>query len=249
MAIRLQVIVRGRFVGLLTTVALAAAWSCAATAAAAAPSKEKSGFVALTGHDGREHWLGYGRDKAKNSWPENWEFVDGVLHAKGGGADLKTREQYGDFDFRFEWKVTPGANSGVMYRVSQESDPAYYTGPEYQVLDNARHADGANPETSAASVYALYAPSKDATKPAGEWNEARIVVSGNHVEHYLNGEKVVDYQLGSADWNQRVAASKFAAWKKFGVNRRGHVVLQDHGNEVWYRNVRIKSLDGESQRK
>ena len=250
MAVRWQVIFRGRFVGLLiSAVALAAVWSCTGPAAAAAPSKKESGFVALTGHDGREHWLGYGLDKAKDSWPANWEFVDGVLHAKGGGADLKTREQYGDFDLRFEWKVPRGANSGVMYRVSQETDPAYYTGPEYQIVDNVGHADGANPDTSAASVYALYAPSKDVTKPAGGWNEARIIVSGNHVEHYLNGEKVVEYQLGNADWNKRVAASKFAAWKKFGTNRRGHIVLQDHGDQVWYRNVRIKSLDDESQNK
>jgi hypothetical protein len=84
-------------------------------------------------------------------------------------------------------------------------------------------------------------------RPAGEWNEARIVVNGNHVEHYLNGAKVVDYELGSDDWNRRVAATKFDAWKKFGKNRRGHVVLQDHGNEVWYRNVRIKNFNGGSQ--
>jgi hypothetical protein len=175
--------------------------------------------------------------------------VDGVLHTKGGGVDLKTREQYGDFDLRFEWKVASGANSGVMYRVSQESDPAYYTGPEYQIVDNVGHADGANPKTSAASVYDLYAPNNDVTKSAGGWNEARIVVSHNRVEHYLNGKKVVEYELGSADWNRRVAASKFATWKKFGKNPRGHVVLQDHGDEVWYRNVRIKTLDGDPKKK
>jgi hypothetical protein len=250
MSVRWQAILRGRLIGLLiAAVALAAVWSCATATIAAEPSKKESGFVPLTGKDGRQHWLGYGLDKAEDTWPPNWEFVDGVLHAKGGGADLKTREQYGDFDLRFEWKVPLGANSGVMYRVSQESDPAYYTGPEYQVVDNKRHADGANPVTSAASVYGLYPPSKDVTKPAGGWNDARIVVSHNHVEHYLNGTKVAEYDLGSADWKKRVAASKFAAWKKFGTNRRGHVVLQDHGDQVWYRNMRIKSLDGETKSK
>jgi 3-keto-disaccharide hydrolase len=244
MADRSQAIVGGRFLGLsATALALAAIWSCAMIGLAREPA-EKNGFVALTGKDGREQWIGYGLDVAKDSWPANWEFVDGVLHTKGSGVDLKTRKQYRDFDLRFEWKVPPGANSGVMYRVSQETDPAYYTGPEYQIIDNVLNADGASPDTSAASVYALYPPSKDVTKPAGSWNEARIVVCGNHVEHYLNGEKVVDYQLGSADWKQRVAASKFAAWKKFGTNRRGHIVLQNHGNDVWYRSVRIKSLDG-----
>jgi hypothetical protein len=136
-----------------------------------------------------------------------------------------------------------------MYRVSQESDPAYFTGPEYQIVDNVGHPDGKNPKTSAASLYDLYSPSKDLTKPAGDWNEGRIVISHNHVEHYLNGKRVVAYELGSADWKKRVAASKFAEWKKFGMNRRGHVVLQDHGDQVWYRNVRIKSLDSESQSK
>jgi hypothetical protein len=250
MYVRWQAILRGRFIGLLiAAVALVAVWSCATAAMAAELSKKESGFVPLTGNDGRQHWSGYGLDKAEDTWPPNWEFVDGVLHAKGGGADLKTREQYGDFDLRFEWKVPPGANSGVMYRVSQENDPAYYTGPEYQIVDNARHADGANPVTSAASVYGLYPPSKDVTKPAGGWNDARIVVSKNHVEHYLNGKKVAEYDLGSADWKKRVAASKFAAWKKFGTNQRGHVVLQDHGDQVWYRNVRIKSLDDETKSK
>jgi hypothetical protein len=249
MAVRSQEILRGNIVGLLiAAVALEAICWCAATAVAA-PAKKENGFVALTGPDAREHWSGYGLDKSKDTWPSNWEFADGALHCKGGGTDLKSRQQYGDFDLRFEWKVSPGANSGVMYRVSQEKDPAYHTGPEYQVVDNARHPDGKNPETSAASVYALYTPSKDMTKPAGEWNKARIVISKNHVEHYLNGAKVAEYDLGSDDWNKRVAASKFAAWKKFGTNPRGHVVLQDHGDEVWYRNVRIKSLDNESKSK
>jgi hypothetical protein len=250
MTVRCQLNLRNKFCRLLlAALALEAACWCAATATAAAPAKKEKGFVALTGADAREHWSGYGLDKAKDTWPPNWEFADGALHCKGGGADLKSRRQYGDFDLRFEWRVSPGANSGVMYRVSQEKDPAYHTGPEYQVVDNARHPDGKHPETSAAAVYALYAPSKDATKPAGEWNKARIVISKNNVEHYLNGTKVAEYNLGSDDWNKRVAASKFAAWKNFGTNPRGHVVLQDHGDEVWYRNVRIKNLDDEPKSK
>ena len=125
-------VLRGCGIGLLLVVA---------TATASAAAEDESGFVLLTGQDGREHWLGYGRDNAKDTWPKNWEFVDGVLHAKGGGADLKTREQYGDFDLRFEWKIAPKGNSGVMYRVSQEKDPAYFTGPEYQVIDDVGNED------------------------------------------------------------------------------------------------------------
>jgi hypothetical protein len=232
---------RGWGVGLLLVVAVATA--------SAAVAEEESGFVLLTGQDGREHWLGYGLDDAQNTWPANWEFVDGVLHAKGGGTDLKTREQYGDFDLRFEWKIATNGNSGVMYRVSQEADPAYFTGPEYQVIDDVGNEDAANLDTSSASIYALYAPEKRYAKPAGEWNEARIVVNGNHVEHYLNGVKAIECELGSDDWNRRVTASKFDEWKKFGKNRRGYIDLQDHGDQVWYRNVRIKSLDSASQEK
>jgi hypothetical protein len=91
----------------------------------------------------------------------------------------------------------------------------------------------------------LYPPTKDASKPVGEWNRSRIVLKGNRVRHFLNGEEVVDVELGSEDWNKRVAESKFAAWPKFGKNKKGHIVLQDHGDEVWYRNMRIKKLDGE----
>lgn len=210
---------------------------------------EEQGFVRLTDKDGREHWLEYGLHNERDTWPANWEFENGVLHAKGGGADLRTRQEYGDFDLRFEWKISPSGNSGVMYRVSQEEDPAYYTGPEYQVIDDVHNEDAANPETSAASVYALYAPEKRVAKPAGEWNEARIVVRGNDVEHYLNGVRVLQCEIGSEDWNRRVQASKFGAWPKFGKNRRGFIDLQDHGDEVWYRNVRIKTLDGAPQGK
>ena len=233
-------VLRGCRIGLLMVVA---------TATGSAAAEDDTGFVLLTGQDGREHWLGYGRDNSQDTWPANWEFVDGVLHAKGGGADLKTREQYGDFDLRFEWKIANKGNSGVMYRVSQEKDPAYFTGPEYQVIDDVGNEDAASLDTSSASIYALYAPEKKYSKPAGEWNDSRIVVKGNHVEHYLNGEKAIECEMGSDDWNRRVKASKFDAWKKFGKNSRGYIDLQDHGDQVWYRNVRIKSLDGAPQEK
>jgi hypothetical protein len=212
----------------------------------AADSVEE-GFTNLTDSDARDHWLGYGMDAAENTWPANWEFADGVLHAKGGGNDLKTRDEFGDFDLRFDWKISPKGNSGVMYRVSQETDPAYFTGPEYQVIDDVGNEDAVSPDTSSASCYALYAPNKQMAKPAREWNEGRIIVKDNHVEHYLNGEKVTEYKLGSDDWNKRVAGSKFGEWKKFGKNSQGVIDLQDHGNEVWYRNVRIKKLDGPAQ--
>ncbi|HEX6962081.1 MAG TPA: DUF1080 domain-containing protein [Lacipirellula sp.] len=201
--------------------------------------KQGAGFVKLFEGDKDKTWVGYNKD----AWPEGWELKDGILHRTGSGGDLQTVEEYGDFDLRFGWKVSEGGNSGVMYRVSREKGPAYETGPEYQILDNARHRDGGSPLTSSASLYALYAPSKDVVKPAGKWNKARIVVRGNRIQHYLNGEKVVDAEIGSDDWNKRLAESKFATWPKFAKNQRGFIVLQDHGDEVWFRNMRVKRLD------
>jgi hypothetical protein len=180
--------------------------------------------------------------------PDVWKVIDGALVVSGKngkkGGDIVTNDKYENFELAFQWKVTPGANSGVMYRVSESKGSPYETGPEYQILDNAKHSDGKNPKTSAASAYALYAPTKDATKPVGEWNKARIVVKGNHVEHWLNGEKVVEYDFGSDDWNKRVAASKFAEMDQFGKEKAGHIDLQWHGDEVAYRSIKIKVLEG-----
>lgn len=204
----------------------------------AARKNKEVGFTHLLAGDSQEAWKGYG----KEGWPEGWKLENGVLHRHAAGGDLMTKKDYGDFDLRFGWKVSEGGNSGVMYRASELKEPAYVTGPEYQVLDNAKHADGKSPLTSTGSLYALYPPSEDATKPAGEWNYSRILVKGKHVQHFLNGKKIVDVEVDSDDWNKKLAASKFATWPKYGKNDRGHVVLQDHGDQVWYRNIRIKDL-------
>jgi hypothetical protein len=179
--------------------------------------------------------------------PDVWKVIDGalVVSPKNGkkGGDIVSNDEYESFELAFEWKVTKGANSGIMYRVSEEKGQPYETGPEYQVLDNKGHGDGKDPKTSAASCYALYAPVKDFTRPIGEWNRGRIVVNGNHVEHWLNGEKVVEYDFGSDDWNKRVEASKFAKMERFGKEKKGRIDLQWHGDEVAYRNIKIKVLD------
>jgi hypothetical protein len=211
----------------------------ATSAETAVKKKKEVGFANLFEGDKDKTWVGYGKD----TWPEGWELSEGVLHRKTGGGDLQTVEEFGDFDLRFGWKIAPGGNSGVMYRVSREKGPAYETGPEYQILDDAAHRDGKSPLTSAGSLYALYAPSQKVVKPAGKWNRSRIVVEGNHVRHFLNGEKVVDVEIGSDDWKAKLAESKFATWPKFAKNDMGHIVLQDHGDEAWFRNMRIKRLD------
>ncbi len=227
--------------GLLTLAGRAAA----ETAPNTLSQKEKAdGWKLLFDGKTTDGWRAYrGKDI-----PDVWKAIDGALvvsrnNGKNGG-DIVTTDKYENFELVFDWKVTPGANSGVMYRVSESKGAPFETGPEYQILDNAKHSDGKNPKTSAASCYAVYAPTKDVTRPVGEWNQGRIVVNGNHVEHWLNGEKVVEYDFGSDDWKQRVAKSKFAKMDDYGKEKTGHIDLQWHGDEVAYRNIKIKVLEG-----
>lgn len=190
--------------------------------------------------DGRttSAWRGY----KKANFPGGWTVVDDALTRTGGGGDLVTKEEFGDFELSLEWRIGPGGNSGVMFRVSEDKGAPYETGPEMQVLDNKLHRDGRNPLTSAGSCYALYAPLEDAAKPAGEWNQARIVAKGPKVQFFLNGKMTAEFEIGSADWNQRVGGSKFKAWDKFGKNAKGFIALQDHGDPVSYRNIKVRRL-------
>jgi hypothetical protein len=212
----------------------------AATAAVPAPSGG-AWEVLFDGTDLR-HWRGYRREDV----PAAWRIEDGSLAlvpgGEGQGGDLVTRDTFGDFELELEWRVTPGANSGIFFRGTEAEPWIYQSAPEMQVLDNAGHADGRSPLTSAGSNFALHAVGADVTRPVGEWNQARVVARGSHVEHWLNRTKVVEYELWSPDWERRVAASKFAAWPPYGRASAGHVALQDHGNPVWFRNIRIRRL-------
>lgn len=203
------------------------------TATAVAATGAESDFRPLT------QWRSYGGAGVPSS---NWEIADGLIRHTPGGGDLTSVETFGDFELTFDWKISPGGNSGVMYRVDESYGAPYQSGPEYQILDNAGHADGQLPTTSAASAFGLYAPTGAAPRPVGEWNSARIVARGTYVEHWLNGIRVLSYEIGSPDWTQRVAASKFAAWRGFGMLRTGHIDLQDHGSAVEFRNFMIRPL-------
>lgn len=173
-----------------------------------------------------------------------WKVEDGTLHFDGsGGGDIITKKEYGSFELTFDWKISEGGNSGVMYRVKQGDKYPFFTGVEYQILDNDKHRDGKKRVTSAGSVYALYQPGDKMPKAVGEWNQSMIVVKGDKVEHWLNGDKVVDIEIGSEQWNEKIAASKFAKWEKFGKSKRGHIAFQDHGDKVWYRDIKIKAMD------
>jgi hypothetical protein len=183
-------------------------------------------------------WKGYRKDKM----PDGWQVVDGVLGTRGKAGDICTLEEFQDFELQIDWKISPGGNSGIMYRVAETHGAPYETGPEYQVLDDEKHGDGRNPLTSAGSIYAVYPPAKKVLKPVGEWNHTKIVVKGNHVEHWLNGEKVCEAEIGSDDWNARVAKSKWAKVTSYAKEPKGKIDLQDHGDKVEFKNIKILVL-------
>jgi hypothetical protein len=208
-------------------------------------------LATLSGQAAQPQWVSLFDGQTIAQWrgykmatvPDSWRVEEGAITwTKGAAVDLVSREQYTNFEFEFDWKVPPGGNSGVMFRVTEELERTYHSGPEFQILHNAGHSDGKNPMTSAGSNHSLHAPTKDMTKPVGEWNQGRLVVNGNHVEHWLNGEKIVDYDLHSPDWTKRLMASKFKDVPRYGREPKGHLVLQEHGSRIQYKNLRIKVL-------
>lgn len=191
---------------------------------------------------------GYKReDFPHDGWRIN---EDGSLQVLAGeyGDDIVTRQKFGDFDLRFDWKVSEGANSGVIYRVAEGEEEhfrlPFMTGPEYQLLDDDRHPNGKNPKTSAAALYGLIACNDNKKlMPVGEWNTGRIVVQNNRVEHWLNGELVVSYELNSEPFVQMVANGWGRDWPGFAKQETGYISFQDHRNDVWFRNIRIRELN------
>jgi hypothetical protein len=185
-------------------------------------------------------WRGY----QSQEMPKGWSIEDGVLVKKGTVGDIMTRDTFGDFELEFEWKLEKAGNSGVFYRATEEYDKIYWSGTEYQLLDDANAPDGRTRMTSAAAAYGIYPSTEGALKPLGEWQASRIVVKKNHVEHWLNGQKVVEYEQWSADWKAKVTASKFKAYPNYGLAKRGAIGIQgDHNGALSLRNIRIRPLD------
>ena len=180
--------------------------------------------------------------------PASWVVEDGMLVYTGeGGGDIITREQYDDFDLELEWLTQHAGNSGIFFNVAEDAGAVWATGPEMQILDNSGHADGKNALTSAGANYALHAPPFDASLPPGRWNRARIRVEGDHVQQWLNGIKTADYHLQSDAWKAKVADSKFRAMPRYGTESSGHIALQDHGDRVAFRNLRIRALESSDE--
>ena len=188
-------------------------------------------------------WRGFRRD----SFPAKcWQVEKGSIKTVGGcdksdQVDIVTREKYRNFELELEWRVAPGANSGIIYLISEDQDQTWKTGPEMQVLDDDKHPDGKKPSTSAGSLFDLIAPENKTLRPVGEYNKSRLVINDGHVEHWLNGGKILEYDLGSASFKELIAKSKFKGFPRFALNSEGLIALQYHGDDVWYRKIRIRS--------
>ena len=218
-----------------------------------AEEKEK-GFVLLFDGETTEGWRGYG----KTEFPKGWIIEDGALMCQGSGrgeagaedgGDILYDKKFSNFHVKLEWKISEGGNSGIFY-LGQESDELDYiwkTAPEMQVLDNVNHPDaskGIAGNRQAGSLYDLYPADPQNAKPVGEWNQVEIIVNNGDVKHIQNGEAVVEYTLWTPEWNELVAGSKFPALNENWANvaKEGYFGLQDHGDDVWYRNIRILEL-------
>jgi hypothetical protein len=212
------------------------------TASGATPltaEQRAAGWRSLFDGTSTSAWRGY----KEQSLPAGWTIVDGILTKTGSAHDLITKDQFGNFELALDWKIAPGGNAGVFYRGTEEYDHIYWSAPEYQLLDDAGHPDGKSRLTSAGAAYGLYPSPAGVVKPAGEWNSSLIVVNGNHVQHWMNGQKLLEYDFASPDWEAKVKASKFVAYPHYGRAPRGYIGIQgDHNGTLELRNIRIREI-------
>ncbi len=202
------------------------------------------------------HWQALGLDSIPSVW---WRVEEGTIHKVArnkvqpypGGSlpptcDLMTNDTYYDFELEFEWKIAPGSNSGIKYNVSEKMSKQYSgthaLGFEYQIIDDTGYPGPLSPLQHTAALYALVPPQEAEPQPAGEWNYGRILLRGNHGEHWLNGKKVLEYEMGTPRFDSLVAVSKYHKYPGFARHRSGHIVLQDHADDVWFRNLKIRRL-------
>ncbi len=213
-------------------------------------AEKEDGWKLLFDGESTEHWRGYNDEKFPE---EGWEVKDGILtvlssdgSVEGRGGDIVTKKKYEDFILKLEWRVSEGGNSGIFYAgIEQDGIPIYWSAPEMQVLDNANHPDankGKNGNRQAGSLYDLIPAQPQNFTGHGKWQQVKIVVDGNHVEHWQNGEKVLEYDRWTPEWYEKIRNSKFADHPEFGDAKKGYIGLQDHGNKVDFRNIKLKEL-------
>jgi hypothetical protein len=200
------------------------------------PGEQAAGWKLLFNGADTAGWRGF-----KTPAPDaGWKVRDGALSPDPKTSkDLVTKDRYENFELVFDWKISPQGNSGVMYHVIEAGDETYESGPEYQILDNAH---GEAPPEQAGALFALYPPTSDRTRPVGQFNHALIIVDHGKVQHYLNGMKVTEYEIGSPEFKAKVAASKFKRWPQFATGQTGFIALQNHGDDVAFKNIKIRVL-------
>lgn len=208
--------------------------------------EEKEGWKLLFDGTSTAGWKKYNGSKTGAGWKvANGElFLDSSVKDKEERGDLVTEKEYENFELSFEWKIDSCGNSGIMFNVVEDAkySTPWLTGPEMQILDNACHPDAKIAKHRAGDLYDLIASKKETVKPARQWNHVKIVSRKGHYEFWLNGTQVVEFTMHTPQWDNMVKASKFASMPDFGKATKGHLALQDHGDKVWFRNIKIREL-------
>lgn len=216
-------------------------------------SMKKQKDNTLSGKEKKQGWKLLFDGATMNGWriyqnkqTDDWDVKNGELYCKVEGvtkrADIITTDKYENFELQIDWKIAPKENSGIIYMVTEENSATYLSGPEYQLIDDTGYPDKLDNKQLSGANYDMNAPAAKVVKPAGEYNHTKIVVNKGHVEHWLNGTKVVDYQLWTPEWEKQKAISKWKDVKTYGMSKQGHIALQDHGGGVWFKNIKIKQL-------
>lgn len=203
--------------------------------------EKKQGWILLFDGTTMNGWRSF-----KNKESEGWDVKNGELYCKEEGvkkrADLITNNKYENYELLIDWKIAPKKNSGIIYMVTEENNASYESGPEYQLIDDIGYPSKLSDKQLSGANYDMHAPTAKVAKPAGEFNQTKIVINKGHVEHWLNGTRVVDYQLWTPEWEQLKANSKWKNVKAYGMSKSGHIALQDHGGGVAFKNIKLKPL-------
>jgi hypothetical protein len=206
-------------------------------------AKEKEqGWVLLFDGSTTNGWRNY-----KSAEADSWAVANGELYCKENGvnkrADLVTVNQYENYELAIDWKIVPKKNSGIIYMVTEENNASFESGPEYQLIDDLGYPDKLQDKQLSGANYDMHAPTVKVANPAGQYNRTKIVINNGHVEHWLNGTKVADYQLWIPEWEQLKAGSKWKDVKTYGMSKKGHIALQDHGGGVYFKNIKLRQLN------
>ena len=207
-------------------------------------AEKKQGWVLLFDGKSTADWRTY-----KNLPDNSWEIVNGELHCKSDQegvtqrADLVTKDAYSSFEIQVDWKVAKNSNSGLLYHVLETKPSSYETGPEYQMIDDRGYDEKLEDWQKAGADYAMHPPSSLASKPAGEYNHTLLIVKGAHVQHWLNGVKVADFEAWSPEWHKLKASGKWKDYPDYGISKTGLIALQDHGGGIWFKNIKLRKLN------